>query len=186
MNDQSERFPGDNDPSPIAKRGSAMKIIVIVVLVLVVLGGCLGGCIWGGWGLMDMGIEVSMKAQVEDTPAIKEHIGTIDDISLAWTETAQQASIAGQEERIACTVSGEKGSGLLIIEQGPAGIENPDWVILKMDGKSYVVLGSPPEDLGAIGTAEPKGDTASDETTTDSDSGSDSDSDSDSEPDSDS
>ena len=182
MNDQTERFPGDSDPVIIEKQGaSPMRIIVIVVLALVVLGGCCGGCLWGGWGLIDMGMEVTLKGQIEDTPAIKEHIGAVDSIGLAWTETGIQTSVAGQERRLACTVSGDKGSGLLIVEQGSGGPENPDWIILKMDGKSYVVLGSPPADLGAIGTAEPDAAAPGDETATDTNSDTETDSETDSE-----
>ena len=149
MNEQTERFPGD-DPTPIDQGGSSMmRIIVIVALVLVVFAGCCGGCVWGAWGLVNMGMEVSLKNQIEGTTAIEEHIGTIDDISFAWNETIAQASVAGQEERVACTISGDKGTGLLIIEQGGSGIENPEWIILEMDGKSFTVLGDPPADLGA-------------------------------------
>ncbi len=65
--------------------------------------------------------------------------------------------------RIACTISGDKGSGLLLIEQGPSGLQNADWAILEIDGNSYVVFGSPPEDLGAAVVP----DTEADEETTD-------------------
>jgi len=162
MNEQSERFPGD-DPTPIEQGGSSlMRIIVIVALVLVVFAGCCGGCIWGAWGLANVGMEAGLKSQIEGTTAIEEHIGTIDDISFAWGETFARASVAGQEERVACTVSGDKGTGLLIIEQGSSGIENPEWIILEMDGKSFTVLGDPPTDLGAETTGQEESDAASD------------------------
>ena len=150
MNESENQFARIDDPQMATKGGSgAMKIIVIVVLVLVMLGGCCGlGLFVGLPYLMDSGMGMVVTPQVEDTPAIQKYIGTVESVSVSFTETAQQAQ-SGNDKRIACTISGDKGTGLLLIEQGPSGLQNADWAILEIDGNSYVVFGSPPEDLGA-------------------------------------
>lgn len=130
-----------------------MKIVVIIIIALVVILGCCGG---GVFFVYYAGTHMSGQAvqpQIEGTPAINEKIGVISEITLSWSGTTAMADPAnggtGEGDRLVFDIAGDKGSGLLIVKQGPQGIVPADWAILEIDGKSYVVFGNPPEDLGA-------------------------------------
>ncbi len=149
MTDAYDQYAEGMDPENASKKGSsATKIIIIVVLILGFLGSCCGGCIWAGYYLVNSASGMALKPQIEGTPAIETHIGTIDEIQMNWGGTSLQAQM-GNDGRLAFDVSGDKGSGLLLVEPGTGGLNNADWAILEIDGKSYVVFGDPPEDLGA-------------------------------------
>ena len=81
-----------------------------------------------------------------------------------WAGTSQQAQ-SGNDGRMAFDVSGDKGSGMLLVEPGQGGLNNAAWAILEIGGKSYVVFGEPPEDLGAEVVPEPEGSGSDDEAT---------------------
>ena len=147
MGDES-RINVSNDA--IAKSGSSrsgMKIVIIVIIALVVLLGCCGGVIYFGYYATFYMSGQAVQPQIEGTPAINTYIGTIEEITLDWSRTSQPE--IGNSDRLAFDVSGVKGSGLVIIQQGPQGLVPADWAILEIDGKSYIVFGTPPEDLGA-------------------------------------
>ena len=149
MTDSENQFARTDDPQMATKGGSGgLKIIAIIIIVLVLVGGCCVGGIFVLRYAVDGGIGMAVKPQIEDTPAVETYIGSIDDISMAWGQTAQQAQ-SGSDDRVALDVSGDKGTGLLVIKQGSTGLQNADWAILEIDGTSYVVFGTPPEDLGA-------------------------------------
>lgn len=141
-----------------------MKVFVIVIIALVVILGCCGG---GIFFVYYAGTHMSGQAvqpQIEGTPAINTYIGAIDEVTLDWGTTSQQAE-SGNEGRLAFDVSGDKGSGLVIVQQGPQGLVPADWAILEIDGQSYVIFGNPPEDLGAQSVGEEATEPAPDEGT---------------------
>lgn len=141
-----------------------MKIFAIISIVIVLLLGCCGGCIYTGYYMVFQGSFQPVKIQIEGTPTIEEYIGTIDSGILDWENSMSDWSTPGNEQRMTFDVSGPKGSGLVTISQGPQGLNKLDWAILKIDGESHVILGTPPADLDAEASS------------TDSDSDSDSDS----------
>ena len=157
MTEDQGQFAGGMNPETDGRRASsALKITIIVVAILLFLGTCFGGCVWGLFYFIDAGSGMALKPQIEGTPAIETYIGQVDEIGMDWGQTAQQAQ-SGNDDRLAFSVSGDKGSGLLLVEQGPAGLANAAWAILEFDGKSYVVFGEPPTDLGAEKLPEPEG-----------------------------
>lgn len=126
-----------------------MKILVIVIVAIVVLLGC---CIGGGYFLFYFGTSMAgtvVRPQIEGTPAINTYIGQISALDFDFGETSLQAQ-SGANERLAFDVEGDKGKGLVIVEQGPQGINNAAWAILEMNGNSYIIFGNPPEELGAV------------------------------------
>ena len=164
MTDNADQYAEGMDPETAGKSSSAMKIIIIIAVVLVFLGTCCGGCIWAGFYLVDSASGMALKPQVEGTPAIETYIGNVDEITMDWAGTSQQAQ-SGNDGRMAFDVSGDKGSGMLLVDPGQGGLNNADWAILEIGGKSYVVFGEPPEDLGAEVVPEPEGSGSDDEAT---------------------
>ena len=125
-----------------------MKIFAIVSIVIVLLLGCCGGCLYTGYYMMVYGAFEPVKPQIEGTSTIEEYIGTVESGTLSWDDSMVDWE-KGREQRMSFDVSGPKGSGLLVIEQGAEGLNKLDWAILKIDGETHVVLGTPPEDLDA-------------------------------------
>ena len=165
MTEANDQYAEGMDPETASRKGSsATKIIIIIVLILGFLGTCCGGCIWAGYYLVNSASGMALKPQVEGTPAIETYIGTIDEIQMDWSGTSQQAQ-SGNDGRLAFDISGDKGSGMLLVESGSGGLNNADWAILEIGGKSYVVFGEPPEDLGAEVVPEPEGSGSDDEAT---------------------
>ena len=163
MTDANDQYAEGMDPETASRKGSsATKIIIIIVLILGFLGSCCGGCIWAGYYLVNSASGMALKPQIEGTPAIETYIGTIDEIQMSWSGTSQQAQ-SGNDGRLVFDVSGDKGSGMLLVDQGSGGLNNADWAILEIGGKSYVVFGEPPEDLGAEVVPEPEGSGSDDE-----------------------
>lgn len=161
MTDNTDQHAEGMDPETAGKSSSVKKIIIIIALVLLFLGTCCGGCIWAGFYLLDSASGMVLKPQIEGTPAIETYIGTIDEIQMDWSGLSQQ----GNSGRIIFDVSGDKGSGMLVVDPGKGNLSNADWSILEIDGKSYVVFGEPPEDLGAEVVPEPEGSGLDDEAT---------------------
>jgi hypothetical protein len=153
MTDNPDQYAEGMDPETAGKSSPVKKIIIIVALVLLFLGTCCGGCIWAGFYLLDSASGMVLKPQIEGTPAIETYIGTIDEIQMDWSGLSQQ----GNSGRIIFDVSGDKGSGMLVVDPGKGNLSNADWSILEIDGKSYVVFGEPPADLGAEIVPEPEG-----------------------------
>jgi hypothetical protein len=122
-----------------SKGSSALKTgIIIVIAGLLGPGVLFVGSILGISLFTDANEGMALKRQIEGTPAIKTHIGQLDDLMV---ETGSG--------RIGFDVSGSKGSGYLWVETGEGSLDNADWAILEVDGKSHVVFGDPPADLGA-------------------------------------
>ena len=126
-----------------------MKIFAIISIVIVLLLGCCGGCLYTGYYMLFQGSFEPVKIQIEGTPTIEEYIGTIDSGILDWDSSMSDWSTPGNEQRMTFDVSGPKGSGLVTISQGSQGLNKLDWAILKIDGESHVILGTPPADLDA-------------------------------------
>ena len=140
-----------------------MKIFAIISIVIVLLLGCCGGCFYTGYYMLVYGSCEPVKVQIEGTPTIEEYIGTIDSGTLSWDDSMSDWE-KGRNQRMSFEVSGPKGTGLLIINQGAEGLNKLDWAVLEIDGETHVVLGTPPEDLD-----EPTGNSATFEESTESD-----------------
>ena len=123
-----------------------MKIFVIVSVVIVLLLGCCGGCLYTAYYTMVYGSFEPVKIQIEGTPTIEQYIGTIDSGTLSWDDSMGDWE-KGRNQRMSFDISGPKGTGLLVINQGSEGLNKLDWAVLKIDGESHVVLGTPPADL---------------------------------------
>ena len=126
-----------------------MKIFAIISIVVVLLLGCCGGCLYTGYYMVFQGSFEPVKIQIEGTPTIEEYIGTIDSGILDWDSSMADWSTPGNEQRMTFDVSGPKGSGLVTISQGSQGLNKLDWAVLKIDGETHVILGTPPADLDA-------------------------------------
>ena len=149
-----------------------MKIFAIVSVVIVLLLGCCGGCLYTAYYTMVYGSFEPVKIQIEGTPTIEQYIGTIDSGTLSWDDSMSDWE-KGRNQRMSFDISGPKGTGLLVINQGSEGLNKLDWAVLKIDGESHVVLGTPPADLddtdatpsvtGQDDTSDAEGAAASDE-----------------------
>ena len=127
-----------------------MKVVGIIVAVLVLILGCCIGALFIGSYAMNSGLQTAIQPQVEGTPPVEKFVGKVDSISLSWGQTAEQAQ-SGDENRLAMDISGDKGSHLLIVKFGDqGGPEKLLWAVLEAEGKTYTVLGTPPETLDAI------------------------------------
>ena len=126
-----------------------MKIFAIISIVVVLLLGCCGGCVYTGYYMIFQGSFQPVKVQIEGTPTIEKYIGTIDSGILSWNNSMSDWSTPGNEQRMSFDVSGPKGTGLVTTSAGSQGLNKLDWAILKIDGESHVILGTPPADLDA-------------------------------------
>ena len=127
-----------------------MKTVGIIIAILVLLGGC---CVGGGFTLFylfEQQAQTAITPQVEGTAAVERFIGKVETVKLDVNQTVQQAQ-SGDDGRLAMSISGDKGTGLLLIKPSEEGtLAKLEWAILEFDGNSYVVLGTPPETLDAI------------------------------------
>ena len=127
-----------------------MKTVGIIVVILVLLGGCCVGGLATLYYLAQGEIGSAVTSQVEGTPPVEEFIGKVDSVKWDIGQTVQQAQ-SGNDGRMALTISGDKGTGMLLVMPSEEGsTAKLEWAILEFDGKSYVVLGTPPETLDAI------------------------------------
>jgi hypothetical protein len=126
-----------------------MKIFAIISIVIVLLLGCCGGCLYTGFYVMAYSSFDPVKVQIEGTPTIEKYIGTIDSGELSWNNSFADWNVPERAQRMSFDVSGPKGTGLVIINQGSEGLNKLDWAILKIDGETHVILGTPPADLDA-------------------------------------
>ena len=131
-----------------------MKIFAIVSVVIVLLLGCCGGCLYTAYYTMVYGSFEPVKIQIEGTPTIEQYIGTIDSGTLSWDDSMADWE-KGRNQRMSFDISGPKGTGLLVINQGAEGLNKLDWAVLEIDGESHVVLGTPPADLDETPVATP-------------------------------
>jgi hypothetical protein len=92
---------------------------------LAIAGGVLllvGGCCVGGYFLMTFGMDVvgeQVVKQIRDDPAVREHIGEIQECE--WNMTASAAE--GGEDTLVFDLRGSKGSGRLTVETTDSGDE---------------------------------------------------------------
>ena len=133
MSDDQREFNG-------GQSGSALKIVIIIIVALLGLGSCCGVGILGVFYFENPNENQGavLQQQIQGIPVIQTHIGQLDDLKVD----------AGQG-RIAFDVSGSKGSGRLLVETGEGTLANADWAIIVVDEKPYVVFGEPPADSGA-------------------------------------
>jgi len=130
-----------------------VKIFAIISIVIVLLLGCCGGCLYTGYYVMVYASFEPVKVQIEGTPTIEKYIGTVDSGTLSWDNSMSDWE-NGHNERMSFDVSGPKGTGLLIVDQGSEGLNKLEWAILEIDGETHVVLGTPPAVLDAAPTTK--------------------------------
>ena len=131
MSDDQREFNG-------GQSGSALKIVIIIIVALLGLGSCCGVGILGVFYFEQPSQGAVLQQQIQGIPVIQTYIGQLDDPMVD----------AGQG-LLAFDVSGSKGSGRLLVETGKGTLANADWAIIVVDEKPYVVFGEPPADLGA-------------------------------------
>ena len=103
-------------PPPKSKKGCLIAVVVaFLILFLVCCGG--GGAVFY-FGTSALGQVVIV--QVENDPAIVEHIGEVESCSLdfgATAKAAESAEQAGDQTPIAFEIKGSKGEGTLLLMQ---------------------------------------------------------------------
>ncbi len=136
--DQGKSAGGTNQGTNGSSGNFALKAVTIIVAALLGLGCVFGGGILSLFYFTDANEGVALKGRIQGTPAIVTYIGQLDDLK-----------VEAGSGRIGLDVSGSKGSGYLWVETGKGTLANADWAILETNGKSYVVFGDPPADMGA-------------------------------------
>jgi hypothetical protein len=155
MSDDQQQFDG-------GKSGSALKIVLIIIVALLGLGSCCGVGILGVFYFVGPNASEGMvlQRQIQGTPVIQTYIGQLDDLG-----------VDAAKGRVGFDVSGSKGSGRLLVETGKGTLANADWAVLMVDESPslasqdsvsaettrgsqpvisrYVVFGEPPADMGA-------------------------------------
>lgn len=133
-----------NDPTfgnpPPPPRSSGMKWVLIVLVVLGLLalvccGGCAAFTYWGYTvGAKQAGLEVA--AQVEDDPAVQEHLGDNLELMMNLSSSTQEQQQRGRQVLV-FDATGSKGSGTIIVFPNPGGGPGSfESAILKLpDGK---------------------------------------------------
>jgi hypothetical protein len=118
-------LPGSRPPTPVKPKGSAGKIILIILGVVLggsVLGcGCCGGFMY--WGLGQAGRQIA--DQVRNHPAIVEHIGSDVTCSMNIMATGQEAEKRPGEQWVVFDAKGSKGQGQILCKQNPGGQPTP-------------------------------------------------------------
>lgn len=117
-NDFAGGAGGQATQAPPQKSKKGCLIAVVVVFLLMFLVCCGGGVAMVYFGTNALG-EVVIS-QVENDPAIVEHIGDVESCSLDFSATAKAAESAeqpGDQTPIAFEIKGSKGSGTLLLMQ---------------------------------------------------------------------
>ena len=118
-----------NQPAP--KKGSPVKIILIIVAIVGVMGViCVGGCVmFGMWGLGQAG-QMTVN-QFKDHPDFQQHIGANAKASFNMTRTGQEGQGPANQGTIVYDVTGDNGSGELIVKPKGQGSQEFEKAILK-------------------------------------------------------
>lgn len=123
-NDFSGGASGQAAQAPPQKSKKGCLIAVVVVFLLMFLVCCGGGVAMFYYGTNALGEVV--VSQVENDPAIVEHIGEVESCSLdfgATAKAAESAEQAGDQTPIAFEIKGSKGEGTLLLMQEPGNQE---------------------------------------------------------------
>ncbi|MGV3483954.1 MAG: hypothetical protein ACO1RT_06015 [Planctomycetaceae bacterium] len=126
---------------------------VLGILGFVIIGGALV-CCGGGYFAYQFSSQMAgsaVKDVVANDPAIVEHIGTIENISLNLGATGN----AGGGNKVVFDVSGDKGSGQLevVMDNNPGGQTVNSCVLVLPNGERHDVV------IAGQGEAEPETDT---------------------------
>lgn len=132
-----------NDPTlgggaPPPKKSSAMMWIIILLVVLLGIPLlCCGGCmLLGMWGLNQGSAQIA--AELQDAPAVQEHLGDNLKLSMNFTATAQEQQKAGNDKLVAFDATGSKGSGTIIVTTSQAGANTFESAVLRLpDGREF-------------------------------------------------
>ena len=117
-NDFAGGAGGQTTQAPPQKSKKGCLIAVVVVFLLMFLVCCGGGVTMVYFGTSALGEAVI--SQVENDPAIVEHIGEVESCSLdfgATAKAAESAEQAGDQTPIAFEIKGSKGAGTLLLMQ---------------------------------------------------------------------
>ncbi len=117
-NDFSGGVGGQATQAPPQKSNKGCLIAVVVAFLLMFLVCCGGGVAMFYFGTSALGEAVI--SQVENDPAIVEHIGDVESCSIdfgATAEAAESAEQAGDQTPIAFEIKGSKGEGTLLLMQ---------------------------------------------------------------------
>ena len=111
----SEHHPPEQKPANAKSRNGCLIAVVVVLLLSVLV------CCGGGVALYYFGSEAIselVRSEVENDPAILEHIGEIESFELDISDTAaagQAAEQPGDPSPIAFQIQGSKGEGQLLV-----------------------------------------------------------------------
>ena len=163
-------------PPPKSKKGCLIAVVVVFLLMFLVC--CGGGVAVFYFGSNALGEVV--VSQVENDPAIVEHIGEVESCSLdfgATAKAAESAEQAGDQTPIAFEIKGSKGEGTLLLMQEAGNQEafNSGTLVLPNDERIPLKsLGKPDDSVGLdldmdIGALINEGDLSSDGTGDESD-----------------
>ena len=111
----SEHHPPEQKPANAKSRNGCLIAVVVVLLLSVLV------CCGGGVALYYFGSEAIselVRSEVENDPAILEHIGEIESFELDISDTAaagQAAEQPGDPSPLAFQIQGSKGEGQLLV-----------------------------------------------------------------------
>jgi hypothetical protein len=107
--------PAFGAPPPKKKSSATMWIIIAILGVFVGLPlVCCGGCFLMGKAAINAG-SAQIAKELENSPAIQEHLGANLTMSMNFIETAnEQQKQGGNDKIIVFDASGSKGSGKII------------------------------------------------------------------------
>ncbi|QDT63394.1 hypothetical protein [Calycomorphotria hydatis] len=148
-----ELFSPEPEPRNSGGGGGKGCMIVSIILGVLVLGGvavvaCCGGLVF--FGINTIGEE--LVVEIEDDPAILEHIGDVEEVSFHWNDSINN-------EAPTFTLKGSKGDGKIVL--AGEDMQNPDGITLVLDSGDEFELdlyGDLMEDVesgSALGTEEP-------------------------------
>ena len=126
---------GQMPPKKKSKLGLILGIVggVGVVLALV--------CCGGGYFVFNASMNIigdQVKTQVQNHPAIQEHIGTIETSSMDFPASIKESDKAGGgNNRFVVHIKGSKGSGDVIGKQQPGQQSLSDKILRLPDGKEF-------------------------------------------------
>lgn len=103
-------------PPPKSKKGCLIAVVVVFLLMFLVCCGGLVAIFYFGSGALGEAV----IGEVENDPAIVEHIGDVESCSLDIGETAKAAEAAeqaGDQTPLAFEIKGSKGEGVLLLMQ---------------------------------------------------------------------
>jgi hypothetical protein len=162
LSNNPEDDPFAHDPAHARQRSSTNWSVIVIGLFAA--GGLLvaGLCCGGGWFAFRFGMNVmteEVRTELDGNDVIREHIGTIQNMSMDYTKSA---AVEGDDVFV-FRIEGDKGSGYVTVESvtNAAGTEEVAGGSLKLDSGETIPLlpaETAPADTAPADTAP--GDTA--------------------------